>query len=203
MTEPTNQGDGVLASTRPTRRQRIGLGLSGIALLVVASAMVGVWTQSHDLSAPPTFFLAAGVVTLAYVTVRVLRAASGREPWLEVTADELRMVTVNGLEKRLAIAQVQQVEAQPRPKVIWEDADGRTRLTDLDHRRAAVRVTGVGGETFGAVAGPGFEDVVAQAREWVAQRPDLVADPVSAQMLGETDADEALDCDEGADEDDV
>ncbi|WP_395653223.1 hypothetical protein [Phycicoccus elongatus] len=203
MTEPTNQGDGVLASTRPTRRQRIGLGLSGIALLVVASAMVGVWTQSHDLSAPPTFFLAAGVVTLAYVTVRVLRAASGREPWLEVTADELRMVTVNGLEKRLAIAQVQQVEAQPRPKVIWEDADGRTRLTDLDHRRAAVRVTGVGGETFGAVAGPGFEDVVAQAREWVAQRPDLVADPVSAQMLGETDADEALDCDEGPDEDDV
>ena len=202
MTEPTNQGDGVLASTRPTRRQRIGLGLSGIALLVVASAMVGVWTQSHDLSAPPTFFLAAGVVTLAYVTVRVLRAASGREPWLEVTADELRMVTVNGLEKRLAIAQVQQVEAQPRPKVIWEDADGRTRLTDLDHRRAAVRVTGVGGETFGAVAGPGFEDVVAQAREWVAQRPDLVADPVSAQMLGETDADEALDCDEGPDEDD-
>ena len=196
MTEPTNQGDGVLASTRPTRRQRIGLGLSGIALLVVASAMVGVWTQSHDLSAPPTFFLAAGVATLAYVTVRVLRAASGREPWLEVTADELRMVTVNGLEKRLAIAQVQQVEAQPRPKVIWEDADGRTRLTDLDHRRAAVRVTGVGGETFGAVAGPGFEDVVAQAREWVAQRPDLVADPVSAQMLGETDADEALDCDE-------
>ena len=203
MTEPTNQGDGVLASTRPTRRQRIGLGLSGIALLVVASAMVGVWTQSHDLSAPPTFFLAAGVVTLAYVTVRVLRAASGREPWLEVTADELRMVTVNGLEKRLAIAQVQQVEAQPRPKVIWEDADGRTRLTDLDHRRAAVRVTGVGGETFGAVGGPGFEDVVAQAREWVAQRPDLVADPVSAQMLGETDADEALDCDEGPDEDDV
>ena len=203
MTEPTNQGDGVLASTRPTRRQRIGLGLSGIALLVVASAMVGVWTQSHDLSAPPTFFLAAGVVTLAYVTVRVLRAASGREPWLEVTADELRMVTVNGLEKRLAIAQVQQVEAQPRPKVIWEDADGRTRLTDLDHRRAAVRVTGVGGETFGAVAGPGFEDVVAQAREWVAQRPDLVADPVSAQMLGETDADEPLDCDEGPDEDDV
>ncbi len=203
MTEPTNQGDGVLASTRPTRRQRIGLGLSGIALLVVASAMVGVWTQSHDLSAPPTFFLAAGVVTLAYVTVRVLRAASGREQWLEVTADELRMVTVNGLEKRLAIAQVQQVEAQPRPKVIWEDADGRTRLTDLDHRRAAVRVTGVGGETFGAVAGPGFEDVVAQAREWVAQRPDLVADPVSAQMLGETDADEALDCDEGPDEDDV
>jgi hypothetical protein len=203
MTEPTNQGDGVLASTRPTRRQRIGLGLSGIALLVVASAMVGVWTQSHDLSAPPTFFLAAGVVTLAYVTVRVLRAASGREPWLEVTADELRMVTVNGIEKRLAIAQVQQVEAQPRPKVIWEDADGRTRLTDLDHRRAAVRVTGVGGETFGAVAGPGFEDVVAQAREWVAQRPDLVADPVSAQMLGETDADEALDCDEGPDEDDV
>jgi hypothetical protein len=203
MTEPTNQGDGVLASTRPTRRQRIGLGLSGIALLVVASAMVGVWTQSHDLSAPPTFFLAAGVVTLAYVTVRVLRAASGREPWLEVTADELRMVTVNGLEKRLAIAQVQQVEAQPRPKVIWEDADGRTRLTDLDHRRAAVRVTGVGGETFGAVAGPGFEDVVAHAREWVAQRPDLVADPVSAQMLGETDADEALDCDEGPDEDDV
>ena len=203
MTEPTNQGDGVLASTRPTRRQRIGLGLSGIALLVVASAMVGVWTQSHDLSAPPTFFLAAGVVTLAYVTVRVLRAAAGREPWLEVTADELRMVTVNGLEKRLAIAQVQQVEAQPRPKVIWEDADGRTRLTDLDHRRAAVRVTGVGGETFGAVAGPGFEDVVAQAREWVAQRPDLVADPVSAQMLGETDADEALDCDEGPDEDDV
>lgn len=82
MTEPTNQGDGVLASTRPTRRQRIGLGLSGIALLVVASAMVGVWTQSHDLSAPATFFLAAGVVTLAYVTVRVLRAASGREPWL-------------------------------------------------------------------------------------------------------------------------
>jgi len=203
MTEPTNQGDGVLASTRPTRRQRIGLGLSGIALLVVASAMVGVWTQSHDLSAPPTFFLAAGVVTLAYVTVRVLRAASGREPWLEVTADELRMVTVNGIEKRLAIAQVQQVEAQPRPKVIWEDADGRTRLTDLDHRRAAVRVTGVGGETFGAVAGPGFEDVVAQAREWVAQRPDLVADPVSAQMLGETDAGEALDCDEGPDEDDV
>lgn len=203
MTEPTNQGDGVLASTRPTRRQRIGLGLSGIALLVVASAMVGVWTQSHDLSAPPTFFLAAGVVTLAYVTVRVLRAASGREPWLEVTADELRLVTVNGIEKRLAIAQVQQVEAQPRPKVIWEDADGRTRLTDLDHRRAAVRVTGVGGETFGAVAGPGFEDVVAQAREWVAQRPDLVADPVSAQMLGETDADEALDCDEGPDEDDV
>ncbi|HOA67484.1 MAG TPA: hypothetical protein PKL25_10510 [Phycicoccus elongatus] len=203
MTEPTNQGDGVLASTRPTRRQRIGLGLSGIALLVVASAMVGVWTQSHDLSAPPTFFLAAGVVTLAYVTVRVLRAASGREQWLEVTADELRMVTVNGIEKRLAIAQVQQVEAQPRPKVIWEDADGRTRLTDLDHRRAAVRVTGVGGETFGAVAGPGFEDVVAQAREWVAQRPDLVADPVSAQMLGETDADEALDCDEGPDEDDV
>jgi hypothetical protein len=135
--------------------------------------------------------------------VRVLRAASGREPWLEVTADELRMVTVNGLEKRLAIAQVQQVESQPRPKVIWEDADGRTRLTDLDHRRAAVRVTGVGGETFGAVAGPGFEDVVAQAREWVAQRPDLVADPVSAQMLGETDADEALDCDEGPDEDDV
>ena len=202
MTEPTNQGDGVLASTRPTRRQRIGLGLSGIALLVVASAMVGVWTQSHDLSAPPTFFLAAGVVTLAYVTVRVLRAASGREPWLEVTADELRLVTVNGIEKRLAIAQVQQVEAQPRPKVIWEDADGRTRLTDLDHRRAAVRVTGVGGETFGAVAGPGFEDVVAQAREWVAQRPDLVADPVSAQMLGETDADEALDCDEGPDEDD-
>lgn len=202
MTEPTNQGDGVLASTRPTRRQRIGLGLSGIALLVVASAMVGVWTQSHDLSAPPTFFLAAGVVTLAYVTVRVLRAASGREPWLEVTADELRMVTVNGIEKRLAIAQVQQVEAQPRPKVIWEDADGRTRLTDLDHRRAAVRVTGVGGETFGAVAGPGFEDVVAQAREWVAQRPDLVADPVSAQMLGETDADEALDCDERPDEDD-
>ena len=202
MTEPTNQGDGVLASTRPTRRQRIGLGLSGIALLVVASAMVGVWTQSHDLSAPPTFFLAAGVVTLAYVTVRVLRAASGREPWLEVTADELRMVTVNGIEKRLAIAQVQQVEAQPRPKVIWEDADGRTRLTDLDHRRAAVRVTGVGGETFGAVAGPGFEDVVAQAREWVAQRPDLVADPVSAQMLGETDAGEALDCDEGPDEDD-
>ena len=202
MTEPTNQGDGVLASTRPTRRQRIGLGLSGIALLVVASAMVGVWTQSHDLSAPPTFFLAAGVVTLAYVTVRVLRAASGREAWLEVTADELRMVTVNGLEKRLAIAQVQQVEAQPRPKVIWEDADGRTRLTDLDHRRAAVRVTGVGGETFGAVAGPGFEDVVAQAREWVAQRPDLVADPVSAQMLGETDADEALDCDERPDEDD-
>jgi hypothetical protein len=203
MTEPTNQGDGVLASTRPTRRQRIGLGLSGIALLVVASAMVGVWTQSHDLSAPPTFFLAAGVVTLAYVTVRVLRAASGREQWLEVTADELRLVTVNGIEKRLAIAQVQQVEAQPRPKVIWEDADGRTRLTDLDHRRAAVRVTGVGGETFGAVAGPGFEDVVAQAREWVAQRPDLVADPVSAQMLGETDADEALDCDEGPDEDDV
>lgn len=202
MTEPTNQGDGVLASTRPTRRQRIGLGLSGIALLVVASAMVGVWTQSHDLSAPPTFFLAAGVVTLAYVTVRVLRAASGREPWLEVTADELRLVTVNGIEKRLAIAQVQQVEAQPRPKVIWEDADGRTRLTDLDHRRAAVRVTGVGGETFGAVAGPGFEDVVAQAREWVAQRPDLVADPVSAQMLGETDADEALDCDERPDEDD-
>jgi len=202
MTETTNQGDGVLASTRPTRRQRIGLGLSGIALLVVASAMVGVWTQSHDLSAPPTFFLAAGVVTLAYVTVRVLRAASGREPWLEVTADELRMVTVNGIEKRLAIAQVQQVEAQPRPKVIWEDADGRTRLTDLDHRRAAVRVTGVGGETFGAVAGPGFEDVVAQAREWVAQRPDLVADPVSAQMLGETDAGEALDCDEGPDEDD-
>ena len=202
MTEPTNQGDGVLASTRPTRRQRIGLGLSGIALLVVASAMVGVWTQSHDLSAPPTFFLAAGVVTLAYVTVRVLRAASGREPWLEVTADELRMVTVNGIEQRLAIAQVQQVEAQPRPKVIWEDADGRTRLTDLDHRRAAVRVTGVGGETFGAVAGPGFEDVVAQAREWVAQRPDLVADPVSAQMLGETDAGEALDCDEGPDEDD-
>jgi|GEM_PF-2045937 len=202
MTEPTNQGDGVLASTRPTRRQRIGLGLSGIALLVVASAMVGIWTQSHDLSAPPTFFLAAGVVTLAYVTVRVLRAASGREPWLEVTADELRMVTVNGIEKRLAIAQVQQVEAQPRPKVIWEDADGRTRLTDLDHRRAAVRVTGVGGETFGAVAGPGFEDVVAQAREWVAQRPDLVADPVSAQMLGETDADEALDCDERPDEDD-
>ena len=203
MTEPTNQGDGVLASTRPTRRQRIGLGLSGIALLVVASAMVGVWTQSHDLSATATFFLAAGVVTLAYVTVRVLRAASGREPWLEVTADELRMVTVNGIEQRLAIAQVQQVEAQPRPKVIWEDADGRTRLTDLDHRRAAVRVTGVGGETFGAVAGPGFEDVVAQAREWVAQRPDLVADPVSAQMLGETDADEALDCDEGPDEDDV
>ena len=203
MTEPTNQGDGVLASTRPTRRQRIGLGLSGIALLVVASAMVGVWTQSHDLSAPPTFFLAAGVVTLAYVTVRVLRAASGREPWLEVTADELRLVTVNGIEQRLGIAQVQQVEAQPRPKVIWEDADGRTRLTDLDHRRAAVRVTGVGGETFGAVAGPGFEDVVAQAREWVAQRPDLVADPVSAQMLGETDADEALDCDEGPDEDDV
>ena len=203
MTEPTNQGDGVLASTRPTRRQRIGLGLSGIALLVVASAMVGVWTQSHDLSAPPTFFLAAGVVTLAYVTVRVLRAASGREQWLEVTADELRLVTVNGIEKRLAIAQVQQVEAQPRPKVIWEDADGRTRLTDLDHRRAAVRVTGVGGETFGAVAGPGFEDVVAQAREWVAQRPDLVADPVSAQMLGETDADEALDCDEGPDEGDV
>ena len=203
MTEPTNQGDGVLASTRPTRRQRIGLGLSGIALLVVASAMVGVWTQSHDLSATATFFLAAGVVTLAYVTVRVLRAASGREQWLEVTADELRMVTVNGIEKRLAIAQVQQVEAQPRPKVIWEDADGRTRLTDLDHRRAAVRVTGVGGETFGAVAGPGFEDVVAQAREWVAQRPDLVADPVSAQMLGETDADEALDCDEGPDEDDV
>ena len=202
MTEPTNQGDGVLASTRPTRRQRIGLGLSGIALLVVASAMVGVWTQSHDLSAPPTFFLAAGVVTLAYVTVRVLRAASGREQWLEVTADELRLVTVNGIEKRLAIAQVQQVEAQPRPKVIWEDADGRTRLTDLDHRRAAVRVTGVGGETFGAVAGPGFEDVVAQAREWVAQRPDLVADPVSAQMLGETDADEALDCDERPDEDD-
>ena len=202
MTEPTNQGDGVLASTRPTRRQRIGLGLSGIALLVVASAMVGVWTQSHDLSATATFFLAAGVVTLAYVTVRVLRAASGREQWLEVTADELRMVTVNGIEKRLAIAQVQQVEAQPRPKVIWEDADGRTRLTDLDHRRAAVRVTGVGGETFGAVAGPGFEDVVAQAREWVAQRPDLVADPVSAQMLGETDADEALDCDEGPDEDD-
>ena len=202
MTEPTNQGDGVLASTRPTRRQRIGLGLSGIALLVVASAMVGVWTQSHDLSAPPTFFLAAGVVTLAYVTVRVLRAASGREPWLEVTADELRMVTVNGLEKRLAIAQVQQVEAQPRPKVIWEDPDGRTRLTDLDHRRAAVRITGVGGETFGAVAGPGFEDVVAQAREWVAQRPDLVADPVSAEMLGETDADEALDCDERPDEDD-
>jgi hypothetical protein len=40
-------------------------------------------------------------------------------------------------------------------------------------------------------------------REWVAQRPDLVADPVSAQMLGETDADEALDCDEGPDEDDV
>ncbi|MCB1239638.1 MAG: hypothetical protein KDB30_08180, partial [Tetrasphaera sp.] len=151
MTEPTNQGDGVLASTRPTRRQRIGLGLSGIALLVVASAMVGIWTQSHDLSAPATFFLAAGVVTLAYVTVRVLRAASGREPWLEVTADELRLVTVNGIEKRLAIAQVQQVEAQPRPKVIWEDADGRTRLTDLDHRRAAVRVTGVGGETFGAV----------------------------------------------------
>ena len=202
MTEPTNQGDGVLASTRPTRRQRIGLGLSGIALLVVASAMVGIWTQSHDLSAPATFFLAAGVVTLAYVTVRVLRAASGREPWLEVTADELRMVTVNGIEKRLAIAQVQQVEAQPRPKVIWEDADGRTRLTDLDHRRAAVRVIGVGGETFGAVAGPGFEDVVAQAREWVAQRPDLVADPVSAQMLGETDADEALDCDERPDEDD-
>ena len=202
MTEPTNQGDGVLASTRPTRRQRIGLGLSGIALLVVASAMVGVWTQSHDLSATATFFLAAGVVTLAYVTVRVLRAASGREPWLEVTADELRMVTVNGIEQRLAIAQVQQVEAQPRPKVIWEDADGRTRLTDLDHRRAAVRVTGVGGETFGAVAGPGFEDVVAQAREWVAQRPDLVADPVSAQMLGETDADEALDCDERPDEDD-
>lgn len=203
MTEPTNQGDGVLASTRPTRRQRIGLGLSGIALLVVASAMVGVWTQSHDLSATATFFLAAGVVTLAYVTVRVLRAASGREQWLEVTADELRMVTVNGIEKRLAIAQVQQVEAQPRPKVIWEDANGRTRLTDLDHRRAAVRVTGVGGETFGAVAGPGFEDVVAQAREWVAQRPDLVADPVSAQMLGETDADEALHCDEGPDEDDV
>ena len=203
MTEPTNQGDGVLASTRPTRRQRIGLGLSGIALLVVASAMVGVWTQSHDLSATATFFLAAGVVTLAYVTVRVLRAASGREQWLEVTADELRMVTVNGIEQRLAIAQVQQVEAQPRPKVIWEDANGRTRLTDLDHRRAAVRVTGVGGETFGAVAGPGFEDVVAQAREWVAQRPDLVADPVSAQMLGETDADEALDCDEGPDEDDV
>lgn len=202
MTEPTNQGDGVLASTRPTRRQRIGLGLSGIALLVVASAMVGIWTQSHDLLAPATFFLAAGVVTLAYVTVRVLRAASGREQWLEVTADELRMVTVNGIEKRLAIAQVQQVEAQPRPKVIWEDADGRTRLTDLDHRRAAVRVTGVGGETFGAVAGPGFEDVVAQAREWVAQRPDLVADPVSAQMLGETDADEALDCDERPDEDD-
>ena len=202
MTEPTNQGDGVLASTRPTRRQRIGLGLSGIALLVVASAMVGVWTQSHDLSATATFFLAAGVVTLAYVTVRVLRAASGREPWLEVTADELRLVTVNGIEQRLAIAQVQQVEAQPRPKVIWEDANGRTRLTDLDHRRAAVRVTGVGGETFGAVAGPGFEDVVAQAREWVAQRPDLVADPVSAQMLGETDADEALDCDERPDEDD-
>ncbi|MCA0322353.1 MAG: hypothetical protein LCH60_07235 [Actinobacteria bacterium] len=202
MTEPTNQGDGVLASTRPTRRQRIGLGLSGIALLVVASAMVGVWTQSHDLSAPATFFLAAGVVTLAYVTVRVLRAASGREPWLEVTTDELRMVTVNGIEQRLAIAQVHQVEAQPRPKVIWEDADGRTRLTDLDHRRAAVRVIGVGGETFGAVAGPGFEDVVAQAREWVAQRPDLVADPVSAQMLGETDADEALDCDERPDEDD-
>lgn len=46
--------------------------------------MVGVWTH-HDLSAPATFFLAAGVVTLAYVTVRVLRAASGREQWLEVT----------------------------------------------------------------------------------------------------------------------
>ena len=112
------------------------------------------------------------------------------------------MVTVNGIEQRLAIAQVQQVEAQPRPKVIWEDADGGPASTDLDHRRAAVP------GHWGWAGRPPRWRGRASRTSWPKRvsgwRSDRIwsPDPVSAQMLGETDADEALDCDEGPDEDD-
>lgn len=56
------------------------------------------------------------------------------------------------------------------------------------------------------MAGPGCGGGSASGQERVSgSRSDRTwsRSPVSAQMLGETDADEALDCDEGPDEDDV